>query len=65
MEQGGDVYKLSRVLGHENIATTQRYLSAFQARDARRGASVLDTWDRGVHGRDSLGDQNRRQQPGR
>jgi site-specific recombinase XerD len=46
MEQGGDVYKLSRVLGHENIATTQRYLSAFQARDARRGASVLDSWAR-------------------
>jgi site-specific recombinase XerD len=43
MEQGGDIYKLSRLLGHENITTTERYLRAFQARDARRTSrSVLD-----------------------
>jgi integrase len=47
MQQGGDVYKLSRLLGHENITTTERYLRAFQARDARRGMSVLDQLDRG------------------
>jgi site-specific recombinase XerD len=44
MQQGsGDIYKLSRLLGHENVTTTERYLRAFQARDARRNSrSVLD-----------------------
>jgi len=44
MQQGsGDIYKLSRLLGHENVTTTERYLRAFQARDARKGSrSVLD-----------------------
>jgi site-specific recombinase XerD len=43
MQQGGDVYVLSRLLGHENVQTTQRYLQAFQARDARMNSrSVLD-----------------------
>ena len=44
MESGaGDIYKLSRLLGHESVSTTERYLRAFQARDARRTSkSVLD-----------------------
>jgi len=44
MQQGsGDIYKLSRLLGHENVTTTERYLRAFEARDARKGSrSVLD-----------------------
>jgi len=44
MESGsGDIYKLSRLLGHESVSTTERYLRAFQARDARRNSrSVLD-----------------------
>lgn len=40
--QGGDVMRLSRLLGHTSVATTQGYLSAFSAREARRGQSVLD-----------------------
>ncbi len=43
MQQGGDIYKLSRLMGHENTHTTERYLRAFQARDARLSSrSVLD-----------------------
>jgi hypothetical protein len=37
------VYKLSRLLGHEDISTTERYLRAFRSRDARNGKSVLDS----------------------
>jgi site-specific recombinase XerD len=43
LQQGGDLYKFSRLLGHENVLTTQRYLSAYSDRDARlSSASVLD-----------------------
>lgn len=35
LANGGDVFKLSRVMGHSNIQTTQIYLRAFQSRDAR------------------------------
>jgi len=44
LKNGGDVYKLSRVLGHESVQiTTDVYLKAFRARDARQtSASVLD-----------------------
>ena len=40
--QGGDVYKLSRLMGHTSIRVTERYLQAVSARQARQGESVLD-----------------------
>jgi site-specific recombinase XerD len=39
---GADVFKLSVLLGHTDIATTQNYLRDFAADDARKGGSVLD-----------------------
>jgi site-specific recombinase XerD len=42
LEQGGDIYRLSRLLGHTDISTTTGYLRAFTDRSARQGASVLD-----------------------
>src|SRR5262249_1632286 len=35
LASGGDVLKLSRVLGHTDIQTTEIYLQDFQSRDAR------------------------------
>lgn len=43
LRQGGDIYRLSRLLGHATLEPTQIYLRAFRQEDARRGASVLDT----------------------
>ena len=42
MEQGGDIYTLSLLLGHTSVAVTQNYLRDFKQRNARRGQSVLD-----------------------
>lgn len=42
LEHGGDIYKLSRLLGHASVQTTEGYLKAYRAREARKGASVLD-----------------------
>lgn len=39
---GGDVYKLSRIMGHTNISVTERYVRSMKQREARRGLSVLD-----------------------
>lgn len=40
---GGDVYTLSRLLGHASVQTTENYLRAFKAKDARgKGISILD-----------------------
>lgn len=40
---GGDVYKLSRIMGHTSVSTTERYVRSIQAKDARVGGkSVLD-----------------------
>jgi len=42
IEAGGDVFRLSRLLGHSSVATTQGYLTAFTSRNARKGPSVFD-----------------------
>jgi site-specific recombinase XerD len=39
---GGDLFRLSRLMGHSSVTTTQGYLTAFDSREARRGFSVLD-----------------------
>ena len=35
LENGGEIFKLSRVLGHSEMQTTQIYLRDFQSREAR------------------------------
>jgi site-specific recombinase XerD len=43
LEAGTDIYKLSRLMGHSTVATTEGYLKAFTSRAARQGGvSVLD-----------------------
>lgn len=42
LKAGGDIYKLSRLMGHTSVVITEGYLRAFQARDARNGLSVFD-----------------------
>ncbi len=40
---GGDIYKLSRLLGHSNVPMTEVYLRAIRAKQVRQGGeSVLD-----------------------
>jgi integrase/recombinase XerD len=44
LRNGGDIYRLARLLGHTSVKITERYLRAFQASDARTGnVSVLDS----------------------
>lgn len=40
--QGGDLFKLSLLMGHTDVETTQIYLRTIQSRQARNGKSVLD-----------------------
>lgn len=42
LEKGGDVYMLSRTLGHTSVAVTEIYLRSLSSRVARRGPSVFD-----------------------
>jgi len=41
LQNGGDVFKLSRAMGHSSIAVTQGYLSAFTSREARKGGTPV------------------------
>ncbi len=43
LKNGGDVYKLSRLLGHVGISITENYVRSLSQRDARIGQSVLDS----------------------
>lgn len=44
MLNGGDIYRLSKLLRHNSVATTEQYLKSLTMTEARKGAkSVLDT----------------------
>jgi len=48
MQNGGDIYKLSKLLRHSSVAVTERYLRSLQQAEARKGAkSVLDNLQKG------------------
>jgi integrase/recombinase XerD len=43
MQNGGDIYKLSKLLRHSSVGVTEDYLKSLQQSEARKGAkSVLD-----------------------
>ena len=42
LKNGGDIYRLSRLLGHTSVQVTEGYLRAFKQKDARNSPSVLD-----------------------
>jgi len=42
ISSGGDVVRLSRLLGHTSLAVTMEYLKQFQSWDARNGKSIVD-----------------------
>ncbi|WP_161977353.1 tyrosine-type recombinase/integrase [Dictyobacter kobayashii] len=39
LENGGEVYKLSLILGHSSVLVTENYLKDFVSREARQGQS--------------------------
>jgi integrase/recombinase XerD len=41
IKHGGDIYRLSRLLGHTNVATTQIYLRSLQVTELRSGVENL------------------------
>ncbi len=44
MQNGGDIYKLSKLLRHSSVSVTEQYLKSLQQSEARKGAkSVLDS----------------------
>jgi site-specific recombinase XerD len=42
LKKTGDLYRLSRLMGHSSVAVTEIYLKAVTARDARAGVSLFD-----------------------
>ena len=47
LKNGGDIYRLSRLMGHTSVQVTEGYLRAFKQKDARNGQSVLDNLGKG------------------
>ncbi len=44
IQNGGDIYKLSKLLRHSSVSVTEQYLKSLQQSEARKGAqSVLDS----------------------
>ncbi len=41
MRNGGDVLKLSRILGHKRLSITEQYLEGFSSRDVRQSLRVV------------------------
>ncbi len=39
LERGGEVYRLSRLMGHTDVKVTEKYLKDFTSREARQGQS--------------------------
>lgn len=51
LENGGEIFKLSRVLGHSEMQTTQIYLRDFQSREARADHAQFSPVERNHLGR--------------
>jgi integrase/recombinase XerD len=48
MEQGGNIYQLSKILRHSSVRVTEEYLKALRQSEARKGAmSILDNLHKG------------------
>lgn len=46
LDNGGDLYKLSRLLGHSEISTTEEYLKNFKSRQARKDQDTFSPVNR-------------------
>jgi integrase/recombinase XerD len=64
LENGGEIFKLSRVLGHSEMQTTQIYLRDFQSREARADHAQFSPVEQLRLGRGKTG-KNSKQRKGR
>ncbi len=60
LEQGGEIYKLSRLLGHSSVEVTEEYLKSFKQRAARKDQEKFSA----VTAMDVLGRRKKRKQQG-